>query len=105
MASGADQRQHTHYKLPVLIEAPEFANDWLRPEGISLGGFMVNLQSEPTVGMASECSTRVDKEAFSGKVSVAWVKEDLSNGELAWNAGLLFRSPGDEQEEAFEKAV
>lgn len=105
MASGTEQRESARYKLPVLIEAPELADDWLRPEDISLGGFMVKVQSEPAVGMAAECDIRVEKEVFSGKVSVAWVKEDLSNDEPAWNAGLLFRLPDEEQEEAFEKAV
>lgn len=105
MASGEELRENPRYKLPVLIEAPELANDWLRPEDISLGGFMVNVQSEPVVGLKSECSIRVEKQVFSGKISVAWVKEDLSNDETAWNAGLLFRVPDEDQEEEFEKAV
>ncbi|MBT3350032.1 MAG: PilZ domain-containing protein [Nitrospinaceae bacterium] len=105
MSSGAEQRQNVRYKLPVLIEAPELANDWLRPEDISLGGFMVHLQNEPTVGMATEGAIRVEKEVFSGRISVAWVKEDLSEDESVWNAGLLFRLPDEDQEDAFEKAV
>lgn len=106
MASGTEQRQNARYKkLPVLIEAPELANDWLRPEDISLGGFMVKVQSEPAVGMAADCAIRIGEEVFSGKVSVAWVKEDLLNDEPAWNAGLLFRLSNEEHEEAFENAV
>ncbi|HJP14644.1 MAG: hypothetical protein QF701_06985 [Nitrospinota bacterium] len=43
MSDGSEKRQHTRYKLPVLIEAPDIANDWLRPVDVSMGGFMVNV--------------------------------------------------------------
>ena len=50
MASGPEQRSFPRHELPVLIEAPELANDWLWPNDGSMGGFMVNVPDEPTVG-------------------------------------------------------
>ena len=43
MNDGSEKRQHTRYKLPVLIEVPDITNDWLRPVDVSMGGFMVNV--------------------------------------------------------------
>ncbi|MDP6365483.1 MAG: PilZ domain-containing protein [Nitrospinota bacterium] len=104
MSDGSEKRQHTRYKLPVLIEAPDIANDWLRPVDVSMGGFMVNVPDEPKVGLISECAIRIQDKVFTCKVTVVWVKEDLSEDPLSWNLGLWFKMPEDSEEE-FETAV
>ncbi len=104
MSDGSEKRRHHRYKLPVLIEAPDIANDWLRPEDVSMGGFMVNVPNEPKVGLVSECAIRIQDKVFACDVTVVWVKEELSREPHTWNIGLWFKIPDDTEDE-FEAAV
>ena len=104
MASGPEQRSFPRHELPVLIEAPELANDWLRPNDGSMGGFMVNVPDALTVGTVCECAIRIEEKVFACDVSVVWVKEDLSHDPATWNADLWFKMPEDKQDE-FETAI
>ena len=104
MASGPEQRSFPRHELPILIAAPELGNAWLRPNDGSMGGCMVNVPDEPTVGTVCECAIRIEEKVFACDVSVVWVMGDLSHDPGTWNADLWFKMPEAKQDE-FETAI
>lgn len=105
MADGSERRVAPRFnKLPVLIEVPDIAGDWLRPVDVSMGGVMVELAEAPEVGTMSQMSIRVEDKVYAGEATVVWVRENLDEDSEDWQAGLWFKMPEEVQDE-FEKVL
>ena len=105
MADGSERRVAPRYnKLPVLIEVPDIAGDWLRPIDVSMGGVMVELAEAPEVGTLSQMGIRIEDKVYAGEATVVWVRENLHVEPNDWHAGLWFKMPEEVQDE-FEKVL
>ncbi len=105
MADRSERRIAPRFKkLPVLIEVPAIADDWLRPVDVSMGGVMVELAEEPKVGTVSQMNIQIKGLMYAGEATVVWVRENLAEEPHDWHAGLWFKMP-EENQDAFEQVL
>ncbi|MAE05070.1 MAG: hypothetical protein CMH76_01925 [Nitrospinae bacterium] len=99
MADGTQRRQFQRYELPFELKVPGISGGLVRPVNLSAGGFMVELEDDPQLWAASECSVAIDGSEYKGEATVVWKKKNLENQPPNWSAGLLFEMPGEKRVE------
>ncbi len=104
MADETRRRQFQRFELPFEVKIPGISGGFVRPMNLSAGGFMVELEGDPQLWAASECSIVINGSEYTGKATVVWKKKNVESQPPNWSAGLLFEMPGENLNE-FGKAM